>query len=848
METLPTAAHKDGAIAYKEISKRGHPINLKVGQKDRFLSKRTGETFSSYLEQLLTFLFNLQSHHRGYRFTKNALLTVRSRFTQESLERKKIWRLWLKPAALAKLIILINICSPNLSIGGPLRPTYNEFVEMLLDLDEMGLEAAERTSFIEQGDLANDSHFMQDAHRIESPEAEDSSSADESSSSSKQPCYRRISVHSLLIDSTETSPATSPKASSVFLHDNTLSEEAASSAIRLFFEVRVQIRLIERLGQGGESRGRDGRRRDSATAGHTLDSTLDSRDATPACGPHMTVACRSPIRPIRLSAVPRRHGGPGSPPATASATHGSRRPAWTGVLVGGSSQSFDLWAMGFCGLLRLCPNLFVLTNALLAIVLAHVPHAVFQKYSETNLPCGLVNRSTVTRHWRQTPLHLRCIILALGLAEFVDRSEHHNVIQYYIRARELVLETFDQPTIETVQTLVLLGCFSNHMGHVSVASRFFLTCLRVAELLGLDQLAECVVPYDHPHWIAEETKRRAWFNCVYFALSNGIPITLGDHITLDLIPPRLFPCAEYLWQGSRHGSHGPSSEKSPISPTELLQDALFFIKIGQESGPYGCLYQSGLHPDTESVSSNSSPASSPTACSLRFHPASSHHQAVLDQYKRWKAEKIVALRRWWDACPDWKKHNAPASIRPMLSPKAEIDILTVNIMLESTMSAIHFTDMMEEIWRDAPGESMQVCWKSIQTVYHLMMRIKEIDPSFSSWNKALLNPFLFGSFFTMLAVLRANPSLITAEVLYLYDVLPKSSPIWGDHPDLPAAATTDLVSSLHTQFSDIIYNRLTRLTPDMDPDLVNELTHRYRSQMGALASLALGPWVPREWL
>ncbi|KAI9202352.1 uncharacterized protein BJ171DRAFT_584260 [Polychytrium aggregatum] len=126
---------------------RGHPVNLKIGQKNGFFGKYLGDSYSLRIENLVSKLLELQSRPTGYRFTDDAVFSVRCRFSSGYSEQEsKPWRIWLQPSALTKLLLAMSTSCPPSNLS----PSYAEFVELLLNLAECpSLEYALQSGLLE---------------------------------------------------------------------------------------------------------------------------------------------------------------------------------------------------------------------------------------------------------------------------------------------------------------------------------------------------------------------------------------------------------------------------------------------------------------------------------------------------------------------------------------------------------------------------------------------------------------------------------------------------------------------------------------------------------------------------
>ncbi|RUO96415.1 fungal-specific transcription factor domain-containing protein [Jimgerdemannia flammicorona] len=113
---------------------------------------------------------------------------------------------------------------------------------------------------------------------------------------------------------------------------------------------------------------------------------------------------------------------------------------------------------------------------------------------------------------------------------------------YYARGRELLSESFDDPNLQTVQAVAMLGyytagrCFNFHL-----SKKYTDLCLRMAYSLGLHQLSDASVLHHDPDEIEE--MRATWFFIYYSDFLGSLfcaRIPLDDSkVRLD--PPRDLP-------------------------------------------------------------------------------------------------------------------------------------------------------------------------------------------------------------------------------------------------------------------------------------------------------------------
>ncbi|KAI9202350.1 uncharacterized protein BJ171DRAFT_183428 [Polychytrium aggregatum] len=223
--------------------RRGHPVNLKMGQKTRFVGKYLGDSYSLRIESLVLRLLEAQQANTGYRFTDQAVLSVRSLFASSYSDQDlKPWRIWLQPSSLTKLLLAMSIACPPSNLS----PSYAEFIELLLNLAEMpslpiAIQSQLLEPYVPKDKIRQTSLEPKDAAlsalswpSAGSPESDDSSSRGSATTASDQ--KRRITVQSLMNMDDSLDDACDLVGLIPLSSSYELSRATTTEAIRVFFD------------------------------------------------------------------------------------------------------------------------------------------------------------------------------------------------------------------------------------------------------------------------------------------------------------------------------------------------------------------------------------------------------------------------------------------------------------------------------------------------------------------------------------------------------------------------------------------------------------------------------------
>ncbi|KAI9321970.1 fungal-specific transcription factor domain-containing protein [Zopfochytrium polystomum] len=195
----------------------------------------------------------------------------------------------------------------------------------------------------------------------------------------------------------------------------------------------------------------------------------------------------------------------------------------------------------------------------------------------------LLHRLSFLSKRRFVAAYLQAAVCAVGATESTLRSLPNSVLTYYYDfARSQVLEACDAPSLEHLQTLLILAELSFHLGKIPASRMLFGAACRMALYLKV-QIDPDELPVLSP--VERESRRRCWWVCIVTQryasiLSNRSPAMSEDHHVKSL-------CSDDLWLSMNPSDVGkltpmPSGNHS-LRFFELVSIHVDIVRIGTQS-------------------------------------------------------------------------------------------------------------------------------------------------------------------------------------------------------------------------------------------------------------------------
>ncbi|TPX33121.1 hypothetical protein SmJEL517_g03952 [Synchytrium microbalum] len=142
-----------------------------------------------------------------------------------------------------------------------------------------------------------------------------------------------------------------------------------------------------------------------------------------------------------------------------------------------------------------------------------------------------------------------------ALLHFDAASPVHRGWGYIEKCHEILGEALQNPSVDTVQALLLMSHFFSRADDQKLTMQFVRLSARMLMLLDMDQDPD-ILTQKHllkpQTFLEEETRRRTWF-CVHgpeqgtAAMTNQTSITLRDPYELSEVSKVTLPCSERTW-------------------------------------------------------------------------------------------------------------------------------------------------------------------------------------------------------------------------------------------------------------------------------------------------------------
>ncbi|KAI9351559.1 fungal-specific transcription factor domain-containing protein [Zopfochytrium polystomum] len=192
-----------------------------------------------------------------------------------------------------------------------------------------------------------------------------------------------------------------------------------------------------------------------------------------------------------------------------------------------------------------------------------------ESFFELPLPVTFVHRKTFLDNLETSSLVLRAAICAVSAGlQWKPIMSPADANWYSETARQLAKESFDEPAIETVQALLIMGYVTLRFASEAGGWQLLGIACRMAQFLELNVNPDTLSSLS---WVEKETRRRCWAACYLFdricaTLRGRLPIVKRD---LGSLTPL---CREDLWLNREDTSSLPSEYFNARSAMENVSN------------------------------------------------------------------------------------------------------------------------------------------------------------------------------------------------------------------------------------------------------------------------------------
>ncbi|KAJ3412451.1 hypothetical protein HDV05_000705, partial [Chytridiales sp. JEL 0842] len=141
-----------------------------------------------------------------------------------------------------------------------------------------------------------------------------------------------------------------------------------------------------------------------------------------------------------------------------------------------------------------------------------------------------VHRASFWKHLRSKSRLLILALCSLGAALSIYPIQPGVGSWYYDKARSVALDEIEQPTLETVQAVLLLAYGGQVYGKVSLEWMYYGMAIRLCYLLKLDVDPDADPDTLRLPWYIKETSRRVWWSSYYVLKYRPFTIPYSDSV------------------------------------------------------------------------------------------------------------------------------------------------------------------------------------------------------------------------------------------------------------------------------------------------------------------------------
>ncbi|KAI9209574.1 chase domain-containing protein [Polychytrium aggregatum] len=445
----------------------------------------------------------------------------------------------------------------------------------------------------------------------------------------------------------------------------------------------------------------------------------------------------------------------------------------------------------------------------------------------TYVSMGLLYEPYLRASWGYQPEHLKFTLLTAGLWMKRQGSAPLSFIMpLFAKARELTMEAIETPTLELVQSLLLVGRQAFYMGDFKLLCRFIKMAIHAAQFLKIDRPSW----YVGKTWLEAEHARRAWYQCVYlnYLVASHImayqsPESEPTHLTVHSPPTN-----EYLWTNLSDSMDLTTVPAAPFAvdpyiPTYAI-DLLKFVQIQQQAIQYLSLFNNGL------------PEFNAETYELET--------ARIEEYRLWQSLTLTTLSNWYASLPGWMTNldNVLDDNKRNILGRLSLEIIHWNTMFYGTMMLVNYPAAIEELWRDEHSNSQTsiaigTCLSTNEIFRHLVGMIYTLERDHCHDKSFLLNNFIPICRMINIISYRLNPAQPIEPLIMKW--------IRNDqYSHQPRPQFTEHPSKF---FKDIFRKSMIRISPRVrSREIAREAVRRYRSLIYSVWDLAMGPWVPQD--
>ncbi|KAI9204915.1 uncharacterized protein BJ171DRAFT_504037 [Polychytrium aggregatum] len=494
----------------------------------------------------------------------------------------------------------------------------------------------------------------------------------------------------------------------------------------------------------------------------------------------------------------------------------------------------------------------------------------FNYISIRHFPCALL-RPMAFEELQLLPEYLRSIVIALGLwGSSIQFIRGRSVLSsaslnyrtyYYERCRCLALKILDEPSLELLQTLILMSHYTLLISNIKSSLKYLDFAIRMVKQLRVHVQAR-IGPGESLPWHLVEMRRRVSYHFVLlgYKLQNYARelYQLADDHSRAIAGAE--PSLENLWNNS-------AVESATLDRTLYVDTVvprffsynMYLHRIYHSGYRYLAIYNDGP------------PEGSPSMY---------EQLALVEEYKAWKEEKLTELWSWYAGLPIWLKSVADLKDGRDLPLGVKImDVILLNIMFYCCLNMVYYPAMIQELWDypDAPLTELpnyQSCVAYQKHITNLMILSCAVDPLLQSLNLFITFGLFLSSTHTYRIYLLADPRSSIREVIGLeieqVRVVHRDGEAeegkWHGweftqgqklqdlpHPVLRYLNRDSMVlrEDIHIwadYFNAAVFKQLVRIPKELDLPRQCAMARSYREIGARFYHIALGPWVPPSYL
>ncbi|KAI9207987.1 uncharacterized protein BJ171DRAFT_492300 [Polychytrium aggregatum] len=475
------------------------------------------------------------------------------------------------------------------------------------------------------------------------------------------------------------------------------------------------------------------------------------------------------------------------------------------------------------------------------------------------LICGVIKRKPFEAFVDSAPEYLKAIVFALGFWHLSVRSPsvkppsqaerkpiHTSCAE---KARQLLLAVVDQPSVDVAQTLILMAYYGQMTDSFKLQVHCTAEACRMANYLYSQKTA--LVQQGELGREASESIRRIVYHChVLQCRVTGMPFMPFAHsheLRFDALPPYESPENEAAWSYEERPMFAPNA----VGPN-LSVDILFLQKIHGHAVKYLRLYNDG-----------------PIECD----PNANQQAQLKAEYIVFKDQASQSLWRWYASLPDWIREVVNLQQLSSLNRVSNVmDLVSLNMLFYSTLLAVHYPAMIEELWYrpqdpTATLPNYMICQQLRSSVENMIYLSCAIDSSLTSFNMGISYPYFFIASMTFYILCKAEPEtdvprllgnasmriIVETEHAGIVYEGEAAIPRFIEHISKFISITQlcEIRKLKYSIFSDIHQRVLCRV-PQPYPSNLSELVRQYRRSHDPpdheMSFTALGPWLPISYL